>query len=232
MGVKVNRKFLWLAIVPMLTTNILATTQVKMIIGGNEIVYEKESEVDCTGFFLGDNMKHYSQWDTGEYANINCGPTSVKMLGSYFEKDLSVESMNSYINPYEYGYYVSNIESMLEKYGVEYSRGYFVQTSDGTIKVSNLVDYIDKKHIMLLAINTSSISTRNTYETDNFKSTVGRTYTGDFNHFVICTGYIIVNEVTYFQILDPLETGYTYIDANELVKGIASNWKGCLVFNK
>ena len=221
-----------LAISAMLTPNLYASTEMKVVSKGEVLTFTKESVSESFGYFAGDNIMHFSQKETGLYSDINCGPTCIQMIGSYYDKKVNVQTINSLIRPTSKGYSVDDLTWMLDKYGLPYSYGYFFNLAENVFSETCLVDYIDKNYLTLLAINTRYIKMRDKTNNDSFLSNVGRNYDGIFNHFVLCTGYIYVNGVLYYQILDPLETGYTYIPASQLVEGMVNTWSGCLLFSK
>lgn len=230
-----KRIFMGAILCAMLLTpfNAKADTSVNYIHNGELINYIKSSKMNVTGYFAGDNIKHISQRNTGTYSLVNCGPTCIAMIGSYFNKDIDVQRLNEYILPTSKGYSVQSLEKMLKKYKIPYTWGVCNIEGKNEIPDACLVKYIESNHIILLAIDTQYLRTQAELpENKTFSSQIGRTYTGTSGHFILCTGYLTINNTLYYQILDPLEESYTYIPASDISKAMMGNWTSCFLFNK
>ena len=228
-----RRGCLIIALSSLITSNLIAGVNVKIIKDNQTIIHNAPARYDIEGNFVGDNIQHVTQLDSSYYENVNCGPACISMIGTYYDKKIDIVDLNNFITPSYKGYSTISLEKMMQKYGIKYSCGFLEDNDTKKVDDEVLVNYIDGNRIALLAIDTQYVRTKaDLPESRTISSKIGRSYTGASNHFILCTGYIRIDGKLYYQVLDPLEYGYTYIPANDLAKAIEANWPYCYLFEK
>lgn len=175
---------------------------------------------------------HVSQLGTGVYSKLNCGPACASMIGKYYGKYISIVEYNKQNPPTAKGYSAANLKSLLAEYNIVPHLGNCSNSTSGKVEETCLVNYLDKGYLAILAIYTEPLSLKGTSNISNsgIERFTGRTYNGDFYHFVVCTGYLKIENELYYYLLDPLESGYSVIEASELADAIAGNWNKCFLF--
>lgn len=177
-------------IIPMLSTNTNA--------------YTKDKDVS--------NNRSYNwymdQGDTGKYADINCGPTSLAMILKWKDKS-STETGRSLRNWNENNgtwWSTTIIQNYLSRKGISYS-GY--RYSEYTLK-----NAIKNGSIALVCLDMSMITRNNSEKSSN----IGRFYDGVTGHFIIVKGYKYIDGELYFEVYDPFSMGKTYSNGQPMGK--------------
>lgn len=195
-----------------------------------EVVYP--SSLNATVVLNTGKSIHVSQLGTGVYSKLNCGPACASMIGKYYGKDINIVEYNKQNHPTAKGYSAANLKTLLAEYNIVPQLGNCNNKTSGKVEETCLVNYLDKGYIAILAIYTEPLSLKGTSNISNsgIERFAGRTYNGDFYHFVVCTGYLKIEDELYYYLLDPLESGYSIIKATELADAIAGNWNKCFLF--
>lgn len=182
-----------------------------------------------------DDLAMVSQLNTGEYSEVNCGPACLEAVVQYKGKSVDVQTLNSIKPPTDLGYSQYDMMEFLDKIGISYSTGKLYKVNTELNVFNELVTQINENNILILAIDTGEITVNRKSDVKGINGKKGRTYTGKFNHYIICTGYLMIDGELYFQIFDPYEQNYSaerYYTSTDLYNAITGNWNGYLSFNK
>lgn len=146
------------------------------------------------------NIRNYDwyvdQGSTGVYSSVNCGPSSVEMAFNWLDQEntLKASFFRSITVPAGGWIYTSDIEDVFDEYGILYDT-IFVKGEETLKKI------IDSGEISILCLDTSYLSS------GSYNSRIGRFYDFSGGHFVVLTGYLELENETYFEIYDPNSFG-------------------------
>ncbi len=149
---------------------------------------------------------YMDQGDTGEFAGINCGPTSTAMILKWLNRNSLVtgESLRNEIPANGNWWSTVIIQNYMNRNGIFYFTHRYNQQT--------LVDAINAGRIALVCLNMSMIE-RNF----NAESNIGRFYDDVTGHFIVVKGYKYIQNELYFEVYDPFSMGAEY--ANGIRKG-------------
>lgn len=155
---------------------------------------------------------------TGVYSTNNCAPTSLAMIFNYLSVPYkSVSWVRSLITRSGGWVYTNEIEDYLLKEGMEYNIEYISEEKD-------IINNLNNGDIVMLCVDISKVR----YSSNKY---VGRQFTGGTGHFIVVTGYYMDDDMTVFEVLDPMNKGVRYYDSKELLESIVSWWSFCFTFN-
>lgn len=160
------------------------------------------------------NDREYSwyvdQGDTGEFSSTNCGPTSAEMVGKWVDKDFKGTAEEARKLDYcdDDGWFTENIKNYLHKYKIE-------SKIIPNVSKEMIIFNLRKGNIMILGIKIGDISFNN--PNDNSEHT-GKFYLADDGHFIIIKGYVVVDDVTYFEVYDSNSWNDVYEDRTPMGK--------------
>ena len=206
-----------------------------------EIVEKTHSELlkeysDIWG--LGKNIKKYvsndidikwyeTQYNTGEYANINCVPTSAAMAVNWYNRQIITngeEARNLFLQ-FDIDKAWSNY--IVYEYFHYYDIKFDIKEANENVKI-NLLDSLDDGNILLVTVAMQNIS----YVPGLINKTGVNTTSPEevWYHSFIIKGYVKVEDKIYFQIYDPLTSlknfdgtyrgKNIYYFSDEVIKGI------------
>lgn len=167
---------------------------------------------------------YVDQLNTGEHWAENCGPTSVEMAGRYYDPEFryTAEYARTLYAADGGWWYDKYIQGALKAFGVPF----------GSITIHNagvLTRALDLGSVVLIN-PTMDLVARET----NPNHRTGIYYTPGTGHYIIVKGYVIVDDVTFFEVYDPwsIEMRYSdntlkgkdrYYDAPSLINSL-KNW--------
>jgi hypothetical protein len=148
---------------------------------------------------------YVDQATTGEYAGTNCGPTSAEMIGKWVDENF--EGTAKEARKFDYGddggWYTENIKNYLDQFNI---KSYIIPN----VSKSSMISYLKNGNILLLGIKAGEIS----FNDPSNKQHKDRFYWVSAGHFIIVKGYIVVDNVTYFEVYDPNSWYETYDDGS------------------
>lgn len=173
---------------------------------------------------------YVDQATTGDYASINCGPSSVVMAALWADESfsLSTKEQRELIPAAGGYYYLGDITFALGKHDIPYK---VVPIRD----YNTLVDILDSGAIAILNNEMGPIPINL-----DVKQRVQRFYTFSGGHYFVLKGYAIVDGNLFFQVYDPNSYGRVYEDgqpkgkdryygANVLMTSVMDWWPNAVV---
>ena len=165
---------------------------------GKNLIAERSNDVDYEWYI--------NQSATGEYSEINCGPTCITMACKWanpnFTKTVE-EARNDYLHLSTKGWSWFLMDNYLINNKIDYER----DTLSDEIFLKSV---IDNGNICIVGLDMYYI--RETYT--NIEWRIDRFYDAPMysGHFIIVKGYKIVDDITWFEVYDPNSGWQTYID--------------------
>lgn len=182
------------------------------------LTYEEELRANSVEWGLGSSITKYvtndreyewyvDQRTTGDYWEVNCGPTSIEMAGRWSNERFTytAEDARASYRPTGGWWYDSDIQGALAQFSIPNASS-TIETSD------DMTVLLDDGKILLVNPDMSRI----TYQKSSTVH-VGRYYQNVTGHYIIVKGYIIADQKTYFEVYDPWSVGVTY--DNGVLKG-------------
>ncbi|MCT4614943.1 MAG: C39 family peptidase [Marinifilaceae bacterium] len=159
---------------------------------------------------------YLDQGTTGEFAGINCGPTTTTMAIKWYNKDFAgtPEDARSMFRPEGGWWYTSDIQKYLNHHNVPY---FVNQIRDK----SSLIDQIKAGNIAIICLDMYYIS-----DEENPKEHIDKFYhtaKEGWGHFILIKGYRNTERGEYFEVYDPYSMGEKYITGE--LKGINRYYK-------
>ncbi|MFZ5941117.1 MAG: hypothetical protein ACOYXB_11145 [Bacteroidota bacterium] len=145
---------------------------------------------------------------TGAYGDWNCAPSCIAMAMHWQDENFSatVEDLRTMMGLYHRGWYLSEIDSCLERLGAMHE---ILELSDYRKETTGmLLDELKRGNLLLMAIDIYYLR-----ENENPQERTGRYYdvielgTG---HCILLKGYKTVDGKVYFEAYDPIGYDYTY----------------------
>lgn len=148
---------------------------------------------------------YIDQGSTGQFSNVNCGPSSVAMAANWYDSSFRVtaKKARSEFRPQGGWWYINtDIVPYLDKHGIVEKSVYF-SSKDA------LIDALDNGHIAIVCLDMNKISKQT-----GAGSHLGTFYTTskDWGHFFVVKGYVKTDKVTYFEVYDPYSLGQVFTD--------------------
>jgi hypothetical protein len=169
---------------------------------GKIVAYERSNDVPYSWYF--------DQQLSGQFANVNCGPTSVTMAIKWTSPDFdrTPEDARGAYRPGGGWWFTNDIMNYLNDNG---TTNWFISLSSmGDIRTE-----IDNGNIVILCLDMYHVSagTKPNYHVDKFydASTTG------WGHFIVVKGYKEVDGHLFFETYDPNSYGAIY--ENSVLKG-------------
>jgi hypothetical protein len=154
------------------------------------------------------------------HPTVNCGPTSVEMVGRFLDQNFeyTTDYFRSLFNSHGGWWYGSDIESALEISSISFRYTYI--QDENTLK-----QIIDQGHIAILN-NDMSLIPRNmrTHERTN------RFYGGVTGHYFVLKGYVETDLGTFFEVYDPYSYFMTY-EVDGTLKGKNRYYESAALLN-
>ena len=173
------------------------------------------------------NGYYLQQQHTGEYSNVNCGPTCAVMALKWRDPDCKVtveDARNTAVYSEIDGstwWYPRDIYNCLWRYGVEnvYYWNFSGASYDGYIR--SICDLLEQGNLCISCLNNGNISEQTAL---NKEYHTNRYYKGGSGHYLLIKGYRVVNGVTWLEVHDPWGNDLKYSDgsfygANRYYKG-------------
>ncbi|MCA0386472.1 MAG: hypothetical protein LCH34_12830 [Firmicutes bacterium] len=156
---------------------------------------------------------------TGDHAGANCGPSSVEMAGRWADAtfDQTAENARSKFRPLGGWWYSDDITGSLEAFDIDYE---VVDIKDAY----TLRNIIDSGRIAIVNNTMNGIPL-----VSDDASRVNRFYSFDSGHYFIVKGYVLVDNLTYFEVYDPNNWEMTYDDGQE--KGKDRYYESAVLLN-
>ena len=147
---------------------------------------------------------YMDQMGTGQYSDINCGPTTVTMAIKWYNKQFSKTpegARNTYTASGEWNF--DHIINYLNKYSV----------NNYTIAIDSpdsLINELEKGNIIILLLDMFYIrNERNEqWRIDKFYKTLN----AEWGHYIILKGYKLVDNELFFEVYDSNSFGSIYND--------------------
>jgi hypothetical protein len=146
------------------------------------------------------------QFETGEYRNINCVPSTAAMAVNWYNKEIITngeEIRNLYLEKKNIDglWYFQNLTDFLKESDIEFEI-YHIFLNFRFRIINRLKEEIDKGNIIMLGGDMNKISSNiNPYErTGIFYNAANST----MHHAFIIKGYVETDEKLYFEIYDPI----------------------------
>lgn len=153
------------------------------------------------------------QTNSGEFADINCGPACAVMAAHWANPAINLTVSNarkSIFMDKEIGWDAGKVFTFLHKNHIKVGRWVadypFVMVAKANF-YDQMKSLIDEGHIMIPVFNLKYIKHNMLYE-----QRTGNHYLGDGGHFVVIKGYKIVDNKMYLEIYDPATGGDRYKD--------------------
>ncbi|HZJ89628.1 MAG TPA: C39 family peptidase [Bacilli bacterium] len=145
---------------------------------------------------------YVDQLNTGEHWAENCGPSSVEMVGRYYDPAFSytAEYARSLYNPDGGWWYDRFITGAFWQFEIPFA-------SITIHNASVLMHALDQGNVVLINPTMELVSRekKSTHRT-------GIYYTPGTGHYIVVKGYVIVDEVTFFEVYDPWSIDMRYAD--------------------
>jgi hypothetical protein len=154
---------------------------------------------------------YYDQKNSGSFAGINCGPSSVTMAIKWTNANFNKtpeDARNTYRSNGGW-WYTNDIINYLNQYSI----------NNCTISI-NQIDLIQGQinsgNIVILCLDMYYIrnQVKDKWHIDKFYSTNNK----GWGHFIIVKGYKIVDDKVYYEAYDPYSNGMKY--CNDTLKGV------------
>ncbi len=146
---------------------------------------------------------YIDQGTTGEFAEINCGPTTVTMAIKWANPGFSKTVEDARNTFWSKGglWYTSDIVKYLNLNNIG---NYYIELSE----ITSLKNSIDDGNIAILCINSYLIDRNKTerYHRDRFYETNSQS----FGHFILVKGYKLVDDKLWFECYDSYSMGAFY----------------------
>lgn len=198
------------------TTSIPSTSDLAS--ASESITYEEELRANSVSWGLGGDITEYvsndrdyewyvDQRTTGTYWNVNCGPTSVEMAGRWSDENFAytAEDARASYRPTGGWWYDIDIQGALNQFSIPNVASTITASSD-------MISLLDDGKILLVNPDMSKL----TYQRDLAFHTE-RFYKDVTGHYLIIKGYVIVDEISFFEVYDPWSVGVKY--SNGVLKG-------------
>jgi hypothetical protein len=147
---------------------------------------------------------YIDQGTTGEYSDVNCGPSSVTMAIHWYDSTFtqSPEDARSEFGPQGSLWYPIYINEYLEQYNVPYVP---LTLGDSATQTRDILKaQRDSGRIGILILFTGPIRDA------TFAGRADRYYGNDFGHFLVVKGYKALDDDFFFEVYDPWDFGVTY----------------------
>ena len=155
---------------------------------------------------------YIDQGTTGEYADVNCGPSSVTMAIQWYDSTFirTPEDARAEFGPQGSLWYPIYINEYLGQYNVPYIP---LTLGDSAAQTRDILKaQLDSGRIVILILNTAPI---------RIATAAGRAdkyYADDFGHFLIVKGYKELDDDFFFEVYDPWDFGAAYPDGQLMGK--------------
>ena len=153
---------------------------------------------------------YLDQGNTGEYSNINCGPTSTTMAAKWSDGSFSKTPQDAREAYRSSGgwWYTSDIDNYLSDNQIPHN---YISLSTNTAGTQQIIkDELDSGNILILCLDMYCIR----YESfgEHRINKFYQTNSSGWGHFIVVKGYKQVDEIFYFEIYDPFSLGQMYKD--------------------
>ena len=155
---------------------------------------------------------YIDQIRTGMHYGENCGPTVATMAIMWTDSNFNkspVEARESYVSGGG-DWYTSDIIAYLNDNQIS---NYILKLNSDK---NQLKQVIDSDNIAVLCIDTYQLDY--TFRKNWHKNRFYKTRKKGNGHFIIVKGYIVVDDILYFEVYDPFSMGKTY--SNNSPKGV------------
>src|SRR5580692_689814 len=155
---------------------------------------------------------YIDQGTTGEYADVNCGPSSVTMAIHWYDSTFTQtpEDARAEFGPQGSLWYPIYINEYLEQYNVPYIQ---LTLGDSATQTRDILKaQLDSGRIVVLILFTGPIRTSTT------PGRVDKYYGDDFGHFLVVKGYKELDDDFFFEVYDPWDFGAAYSDGQLMGK--------------
>jgi hypothetical protein len=154
---------------------------------------------------------YYDQMNTGAYASVNCGPTSVTMAIKWANENsnkVPSDARNTYRQSGGW-WYTSDIINYLNQNSIN---NYTIKID----QIDSIQSQINLGNIVILNLDMYYIRREeiSNWHIDKF---YGTGYTYGWGHFIVIKGYKIVDDKIYYEVYDPYSFGLKY--NNDTLKG-------------
>jgi hypothetical protein len=148
---------------------------------------------------------YYDQKNTGTYAFVNCGPTSVTMALKWAKPDFNKtpeDARNTYRSNGGW-WYTNDIINYLDKYSI---KNYTINI----LQIDSIQNQINSGNIAILCLDMYYIRSqeKDKWHIDKFYLTDKK----GWGHFIVIKGYKIVDNEVYYEAYDPNSWGLKYND--------------------
>lgn len=186
------------------------------------------------------NEKNYlwyaPQYNTGIYANDNCGPTLVTMVGKWINMDFSQtpEQARALYKPSGGWWNTSDIISYLNRYNIN-------NRTVALNQINVMQQHIDEGNLVILCLDHFYIRKENNtnWHVDKFYNSSGV----GAGHFILVKGYRIVDGNVFYEAYDPGGQGGKYPNgiykgrdryyrAEDLANATVNWWKYAIIVSK
>ncbi|WP_461206607.1 cysteine peptidase family C39 domain-containing protein [Clostridium sp. DL1XJH146] len=146
---------------------------------------------------------YVDQGTTGEYSYTNCGPTCAEMIGKWKDENFggSAEEARSLDYGDDGGWFTENIQNYLDRFNIE-------TEIIGDVTEDLVIDNLNQGNIMVIGIKSDEIS----FNDSKYGGHVNMVYQMYGGHFILVKGYVVADDVLYFEIYDPNGAYETYED--------------------
>ncbi len=170
---------------------------------GTNLIKEKSNNITYNWYF--------NQMNTGEFSDINCGPTTVSMAIKWANESFTktpLEARNTYRTDGGW-WYTDDIVNYLNKYNVN---NHYIDIPN----INALQNEIENGNLAILCLDMYYI--RNEVSAKRHTDKFYITNNTGWGHFIAVKGYKIFDNEIYYEVYDPYsyENRYT----NESLKGI------------
>jgi hypothetical protein len=143
---------------------------------------------------------YIAQWTTGEYKEMNCGPTCATMACKWANPNFSKtveEARNDYLTISPSGWPWATMLRYLTDNKIYHDSGFLYD--ENSVKTA-----IDNGHICILALDMYYIRKVELTNTKGVEWRIDRFYDASISsgHYIIVKGYKIVDDITWFEVYD------------------------------